>query len=35
VHGVSADGAPVPDADESLLLKVLYVARPAEGGVDQ
>ena len=35
VHGVSADGALVPDADESLLLKVLYVARPAEGGVDQ
>ena len=35
VHGVSADGAPVPDADESVLLKVLYVARPAEGGVDQ
>ena len=35
VHGVSADGALVPDADESRLLKVLYVARPAEGGVDQ
>jgi SAM-dependent methyltransferase len=35
VHGVLADGALVPDADELLQLKVLYVARPAEGGVDK
>jgi SAM-dependent methyltransferase len=33
VHGVLADGALVPDADELLHLKVLYVARLAEGGV--
>jgi SAM-dependent methyltransferase len=33
VHGVLADGALVPDADELRQLKVLYVARPAEGGV--
>jgi SAM-dependent methyltransferase len=33
VYGVLADGALVPDADELRQLKVLYVARPAEGGV--
>ena len=35
VHGVLADGALVPEADESLQLKVLYVAKLAEGGVDE
>jgi SAM-dependent methyltransferase len=35
VHGVLADGALVPDADELRHLKVLYVARLAEGGVDK
>jgi SAM-dependent methyltransferase len=35
VHGVLADGALVPDADELRQLKVLYVARLAEGGVDK
>jgi hypothetical protein len=35
VRGVLADGALVPDADELRQLKVLYVARLAEGGVDE
>lgn len=34
-HGVLADGALLPEADESLQLKVLYVARHSEGGVDE
>jgi hypothetical protein len=35
VHGVLADGSLVPEPDELAQLKVLYVARPAEGGVDE
>jgi SAM-dependent methyltransferase len=32
VHGLLDDGSPVPEADESAQLKVLYAARLAKGG---